>query len=205
MSCQVPSSENLSQTAAVLLIERLIRREPAAVEALLREFGPGMLAAARSVLGDESEARDAVQDAVMSALGAIGTLDEPAALAGWLRRIALNAALAILRKRRRHRECRMSDLLPRYHDDGHLADPEPVWTASLGGDIERRELLTTVRDAIESLPASYREVLILRDVIGIDTRETAELLEIAPNLVKVRLHRARQALRTLLEGVIPGQ
>jgi RNA polymerase sigma-70 factor (ECF subfamily) len=198
-----PCEQNRPSFADAALIDRLARREPAAVEALLREFGPAMLAAARSVLGDENEARDAVQDAVLSALGAMGTLDDPAALAGWLRRIALNAALGILRKRRRHRECRMTDLLPRYRDDGHLADPEPVWTASFPVDIERRELLAVVREAIERLPPSYREVLILRDVIGIDTREAAELLEIEPNLVKVRLHRARQALRTLLEGVLP--
>ena len=62
-----------------------------------------------------------------------------------------------------------------------------------------RELREFVRDAIDRLPESYREVLLLRDIEELDTTAVAELLGISENLVKVRLHRARQALRMLLE------
>jgi RNA polymerase sigma-70 factor (ECF subfamily) len=62
-----------------------------------------------------------------------------------------------------------------------------------------------VRRAIERLPDAYREVLILRDIEELDTEETAELLDASPNAIKVRLHRARQALRTLLEGSSPSK
>jgi len=64
---------------------------------------------------------------------------------------------------------------------------------------KRRAAAKRVRDAIESLPEAHRVVLILRDIEGVDTAETAKLLSVKPNLVKVRLHRARQALRNLLE------
>jgi RNA polymerase sigma-70 factor (ECF subfamily) len=64
--------------------------------------------------------------------------------------------------------------------------------------IERAENKALVRRLIDQLPDAYRTVLMLRDIEGMDTEETAKLLETTPNAVKVRLHRARQALRTLL-------
>jgi RNA polymerase sigma factor (sigma-70 family) len=71
--------------------------------------------------------------------------------------------------------------------------------------LESAEIRAMVRRAIERLPDAYREVLILRDIEELDTEETAELLDASPNAIKVRLHRARQALRTLLEGSSPSK
>jgi RNA polymerase sigma-70 factor (ECF subfamily) len=80
--------------------------------------------------------------------------------------------------------------------DGHQATAPGEWSDAL---LERKEMAAVVRDAIARLPEHYRTVLLLRDIEERDTAETAELLETTPNAVKVRLHRARQALRTLLD------
>jgi len=65
--------------------------------------------------------------------------------------------------------------------------------------LQRQETRALVRGCIDRLPESYRVVLLLRDIEELDTEETARLLDISPNAVKIRLHRARQALRTLLD------
>ena len=72
-------------------------------------------------------------------------------------------------------------------------------------NLERRETHALVRQGIDQLPASYRTVLILRDIEELGTEETAKMLEVTPNAVKIRLHRARQALRTLLDPHFRGE
>ena len=67
--------------------------------------------------------------------------------------------------------------------------------------MERAETRSAVRNCIDELPETHRSVLILRDIQELDTQTVAGLLEISPNAVKVRLHRARQALRTLLDPI----
>ena len=74
-----------------------------------------------------------------------------------------------------------------------------AWSASAEELASRREMRQVVRDAIARLPETYRSVLLLRDIEGMDTREAAQVLEISEPLVKTRLHRARQALRELLD------
>jgi RNA polymerase sigma-70 factor (ECF subfamily) len=108
-----------------------------------------------------------------------------------------NAALMKLRSRRRRPETSIDDLLPRFDEDGHFAEPVTAWDES-AGLLERHETRTMVRRAIAALPASHRTVLVLRDIEELDTDETAARLGITPNAVKTRLHRARLALRALL-------
>ncbi len=73
------------------------------------------------------------------------------------------------------------------------------WKKTAHDVLESRETRAMVRGLIDELPELYRNVLILRDIEGMDTKEAAELLEVTPNAVKIRLHRARIALRTLLD------
>jgi len=89
------------------------------------------------------------------------------------------------------------DLLPRFEADGHRRDPGAPWEPA--ERLERRELRKLVRDAIERLPEAHRTVLLLRDIEELDTAAVAELLGVSTGVVKTRLHRARQALRTLLD------
>ena len=85
-------------------------------------------------------------------------------------------------------------------EDGHQLDPPDPWAETGDQVLHRAELRQTVREAIDQLPDTYRNVLLLRDIEELDTQETADVLGISTNATKTRLHRARQALRTLLDG-----
>lgn len=179
------------------LLSRLRAGEQAAFEELVRAETGRLLAVTRRILPTEDDARDAVQDAFLFAFRSLDRFQGHSRLSTWLHRIAVNAALMKLRTRRRKREEPLDPLLPTYLDDGHHAERFAQWDdpADL---IERAENKALVRRLINDLPDAYRTVLLLRDIEGLDTEETAKLLETTPNAVKVRLHRARQALRTLL-------
>jgi RNA polymerase sigma-70 factor (ECF subfamily) len=168
-----------------------------ACELVVRRFGARLLAVARRVLGNDDDARDALQDAFLCAFRAIDRFTGDARLSTWLHRIVVNAALMRLRSRRRRAEDSIDDLLPRFDDEGGWLEPPTSWRSD--ELLERGETRVRVRQAIEQLPARHREVLVLRDIEELDTGEVAGMLGISANAVKVRLHRARQALRTLIE------
>lgn len=189
----------LDEAAEAALIERLRAGDDSAYETLVRSYGGPMLAVARRLLGSDEDAGDALQDAFTSAFRAIGAFEGGSRLATWLHRIVVNAALMKLRTRRRRPEQSISEFLPRFLEDGHQELPAVEWQDS-GADLDREELRAYVRASIQKLPENYRTVLMLRDIEELDTQQTAEILGIEPNAVKVRLHRARQALRTLLDA-----
>jgi len=181
------------------LIARLRRGEDAAFEELIRAYGGRLLAVARRFLPVEEDARDAVQDAFLSAFRAIESFQGQARLSTWLHRIVVNAALMKLRSRSRKPEVLIEDLLPDFLEDGHMASPAVEWRKPADDPVERSQLRALVLDSIHRLPEAHRNVLILRDIEELDTEETAEILGTSANAVKTRLHRARQALRGLLE------
>jgi RNA polymerase sigma-70 factor (ECF subfamily) len=187
------------------LLARLRDGEAAAFETLVREYGGRMLATARRLIGTEDDARDVLQEAFLAAFRAIDGFAGNARLSTWLHRIVVNAALMKMRSRRRRREESIDGLLPRFDEDGHWVEPAAPWDASTDELVEREETRVRVRKAIDRLPANYRTVLMLRDVEELDTDETAALLGVTANAVKTRLHRARQALRTLLERELAGE
>ena len=178
------------------LVARLQRGDESAFEAIVRAHGGRLLAVARRFLGNNEDAQDAVQDAFIRAFKAIHTFEARAQLHTWLHRILVNTALMKLRERRRRPTESLDDLLPAYSADGHQTVASRDWSDAV---LERKETAGIVREAIAMLPDSYREVLVLRDIEEKDTSEAAEILGTTPNVVKVRLHRARQALRTLLD------
>ena len=178
------------------LVARLKRGDDTAFEAIVRAHGGRLLAVARRFLGNDQDAQDAVQDAFIRAYKAIHTFESRAQLYTWLHRILVNTALMKLRERRRRPTESIEDLLPAYVSNGHQAVASRDWSDAV---LERKETAAIVREAIAMLPDQYREVLVLRDIEEKDTAEAAEILGTTSNVVKVRLHRARQALRTLLD------
>jgi len=184
------------------LIRRLKAGDEEAYAVVVRTLGGRMLSVARRFLHDEDLARDAVQDAFLSAFRAIHSFDGDAQISTWLHRIVVNASLMRLRTRRRKPEQSIEPMLPAFAEDGHHASrPVLAWTASAEDALLHREARAQVRGAIADLPERYRTVLLLRDIEERSTRETAELLGITENAVKLRLHRARQALATRLQGL----
>jgi len=179
-----------------LLVGRLQRGDEAAFEELVRHHGGRLLSVARRFLGGSEDAQDAVQEAFIRAFKAIHTFEERAQLHTWLHRILVNTALMKLRERRRKPEESIDELLPTFATDGHQTVESREWSDAL---LERKETASLVREAIARLPEPYRVVLVLRDLEERDTAETARILGTTTTVVKVRLHRARQALRTLLD------
>jgi len=179
------------------LLDRLRRDDGSAFEELTQRYAGRMLAVARRMLRNEEEARDAVQEAFLSAFKALDRFHGDAKVSTWLHRIVVNAALMRLRTRRRKPEGSLEDLLPSFDETGHWAsDVEPIATPS--DAYERREIRTAVRRCIDQLPEAYRTILLLRDIEELDCEETAAELGLTASAVKSRLHRARHALRTLL-------
>lgn len=175
-----------------------------AFEKFVRLYGGRLLAVAGRILGNDEDAQDAVQDALLSAVRGIQGFNGEARVYTWVHRIVANAALMRLR-RRRLQERPIDDLLPRFLDDGHRDVPLGEWTEPVGAGIERAETRQLVGECIRQLPESYRIVLTMRDLEEIDTAETAQLLGVSVGVVKTRLHRARQALRTLLDPHFRGE
>jgi RNA polymerase sigma-70 factor (ECF subfamily) len=186
-------------------VERLRAGDEAAYAALVRMHAGRLLAVARRMLRTEEDARDALQEAFLQAFRGIDRFEGGARLSTWLHRILVNACLMRLRTRSRRPEGAIEELLPAFYEDGHRIDPGPPWRSEGADLVEQRELATLVRGAIDRLPEIYRNVLLLRDIEGLDTEETARLLDVKGDTVKVRLHRARQALRALLAPHFTGE
>ncbi len=181
------------------LLTRLRAGDERAYEALVRANGTRLLAVARRILGNEEDARDAVQDAFTAAYRNLDRFEGGSRLSTWLHRIVVNAALMKLRTRKRKPEQPLDPLLPGFADDGHHADQFSTWEEPIDVTLERAETRDLVRRQIDNLPDKYRIVLLLRDIEGLSTDEAAAALGTTANAVKIRLHRARQALRALLD------
>ncbi len=188
----------------VALVDALRRGESAAYERLVREYAGRLLAVARRYLKSEDDAQDVVQEAFLSAFKAIGSFAGESRISTWLHRIVVNAALMKLRRRGPRSEQSIEALLPTFLPDGHNAHPATLWDASVVESAEREETRAWVRACIERLPETHRVVLMLRDIDEVDSDEAAAMLGITPNALKTRLHRARQALRTLLDERLRG-
>ena len=181
------------------LVTRLKAHDEKAFETMVRQYGSRMLATARRLLGNEHDANDAVQQAFISVFKSIAGFNGKARLSTWLHRIVVNAALAQMRYRRRRPELPIDDLLPRFDEEGRWAGDGTQQNVARENLTDGRETQEMVRRCIDRLPEAYRSVLILRDIEELNTVEVAEMLAVTPNAAKIRLHRARQALKTLIE------
>ena len=180
------------------LIRRLRAGDEDAFETMVKEYSGRMLTVARRFLRVEQDARDAVQEALISAFRAIGDFAGEARLSTWLHRIVVNASLMQLRKRRRRNEESIEELLPCFSETGDWVKEDRNGINLRDAALERRDTREMVRRCIDRLPDNYRNVLLMRDIQDLDTREVADMLGAHPNNIKVRLHRAHQALRTLV-------
>ena len=174
-------------------------------EELVRDNAGWMLVLAERMLNDTALAEDAVQEALISAINGLDRFEEKSSLKTWLHRITVNAALSKIRKQKRLAEQSIDEFLPEF--DQYECRIEQAWThlASAQDIAEDEEARARVGDCIRSLPDAFRVVLQLRDIEGYDTGETAKLLEISEANVKVRLHRARAALKKILEPILRGE
>ncbi len=194
------ASASDSSAAQQCLLARLRAGEDRAFEELVRSASPRLLATLRRILRSEDDARDALQQTFLHAFRALERFEGQARLSTWLHRIAINTALMMLRSRRRHPEESIDELLPCFDAGGHRV----FESAAPDEALDEKRSREAVRRCIDQLPPTHRTVLLLRDIEGLGPEETARALGVSSDAVKTRLHRARQALRTLLvrEGVL---
>jgi RNA polymerase sigma-70 factor, ECF subfamily len=190
------STPTLEQTGERELIGLAYGGSGPAFGEIMRRNNRRLFRAARGIIGTDWEAEEVVQDAYIRAFRALGTFRQQAALGTWLTRIVINEAQGRLRGRRETRP--LTDL-----DDKTMGEIIPFPVVAPTADPEReaaiREIRSLLEGAIDALPASFREVFILRHVEGLSTEETAHVLSIETETVKTRLHRARTRLQQALQ------
>jgi RNA polymerase sigma-70 factor (ECF subfamily) len=166
----------------------------AAFEKLMRRYNQRVFRAARSVLRDDTEAQDVVQETFVRAFRHINGFESRSSAGTWLTRIAVNEALLRVRRSRRFDSLESQT---KQQEGGFFSvesnQPGPEEQAS------SRELRSVLVAAIDSLQEDFRTVFMLREIEGLSTLETAEILQASPEAVRVRFHRARQALRRQVE------
>ena len=180
--------------------ERVARAQAgdlSAFEELLAPHEGRLYALARHLVG-ATDAADVLQTGLVSAIEALGSFRGEASLGTWLTRIVTNAGLKHLRTRRSRPAVSLDAL--REDDESPVRKPEFVadWREDPVRSVERAELGRLLDEGAAALPEHHRAVFVLRDVAGLSVAETATALEIAPANVKVRLLRARLALRERL-------
>lgn len=161
-----------------------------------------MLALAERLLRDRGLAEDVVQESFLRAYEGLAGFEGRSSIESWLHRITVNTALSKLRQLKRLAEQSIDEHLPEF--DRFDCRIELPWShlATVEEVIENDETRQRVYETIGELPDSYRIVLQLRDIEEYDTSEVATLLGISQSNVKVRLHRARAALKKLIEPIL---
>jgi RNA polymerase sigma-70 factor, ECF subfamily len=172
------------------IVDRVKGGEVALYEIIMRRYNQRLYRVARAVLRDDAEAEDVMQDAYVRAYQHLDQFAGRSLFSTWLTRIALHEALSRLRLRNRNQQ---------FDDSGRDGEssmnnmvessPDPEQNAS------RAELSHLLEEALLGLPEQYRTVVMLRDVEGMSTAETASALDLTEDNVKIRLHRGRAMAR----------
>lgn len=177
-------------------LARLGRGE--AFRVLIQRCNQPLFRTARSVMRDDSEAEDVLQEAYVRAFQKLGHFRGESSLLTWLTRIVLNEARDRLRKRRTMVEL---DAVERAQEAGQvLTFPSGQAASDPERDASRAEARRLLEHAVDELPENFRLVFILREVDGRSVEETADSLGVLPATVKTRLHRARRMLRESLDA-----
>jgi len=178
------------------LLQGLRRGDPEACACMLKRYAPRVYAVAIRMVNDRDEAEEVLQETFISACKNIHKFEGRSALNTWLHRIATNAALMHLRKRK-NREVSL-DAPVETQDGEDVVREVQDWAFSPDDHALNSETRAVLEQAIAALPETLRTVFVLREIEGYSTEETANILGISISAAKVRLHRARLRLREML-------
>ena len=181
------------------LIQRFLAGEQSVFHDLIRPYEQMYYRLAFSILRNEQDAEDAVQQAIVTLFTRLDQLKEPERFKQWSMRVVQNEARLLWRRRRQGQYESIDD---REENGNEISFRGPRdfadWRDLPSEAAEKSELQEALLKALESIPASYREILLLRDVEQLNVAETMEILGISEATVKTRLHRARLRLREAL-------
>ncbi len=196
---QADGAAALDTLADVELARRVVARDRHAFRAIMKAHNQRLYRLARSIVRNDSEAEDVVQEAYVLGFAHLDRFRGESSLGTWLSRIVINEALGRLRKKRRAAGvARSADensgaMILRFPVD-NTGDPERT--------MAQRQILQLVEQATDALPDIYRTVFVARVIEGLNVDETAALLGLRAETVKSRLHRARRLVRESLDEQI---
>jgi RNA polymerase sigma-70 factor (ECF subfamily) len=197
------------------LVDRLLSHNDDAFETLVREYGPAMYNVILAIVNNPSDAQDCLQKAFVQVFENIQSFRRDASLKTWLHRIAVNSALMLLRSQKRQKTVPLEDYSQHYNQYGERTAYCAHTTHTIDTDgadhsnnnieqlFERLETKTSLHQLICQLPEKYCNVLLLRDIQGLSTKETSVYLDISESVVKTQLHRARLFLKAALSKPKP--
>lgn len=202
MGSTATAEPDLRSLGDIALVERARHGDGDAFREIVQRHNRRLYRVARSVLGDEAEAEDVVQEAYVRAFAHLDGFRGEARLSTWLTRIALNEALGRVRQRRPTVGVEHIDRIEERGEARIIVLP----TAQKDGDPEtaaaRAEIRRLLERAVDRLPDPFRVVFVLRDIEEMSVEETAAQLGLRPETVKTRLHRARRLLREALDRTL---
>jgi len=184
------------------LVERARNRDGAAVRLIMQRHNRRLFRVARSVLHDDAEAEDVVQEAYVRAFTHLDGFRGEAQLSTWLTRIALNEALGRLRRRRITVGLKDIDAISGQGEARVIYLPSARQDSDPEAAAARAQVRRLLERAVDQLPDSFRMVFVLRDIEELSIEETASQLGLRPETVKTRLHRARRLLRQSLDRTL---
>ena len=190
-----------------VLVARARSKDVVAFEELLSRYEDKLYRLAMRFVRNENDAQEILQDVFLSAWRNLPGFEGRAQFGSWMYRVTVNAALMFLRARNRHPEVMLDDVEPGIlskaaGDSVHGSSED--WSQRPDEQLQSEELRRHIQAAVDALPDGLRTVFLVRDVEGLSTEETAELLELSLPAVKTRLHRARLALREAIGHYFAG-
>ncbi len=188
------------------LVERLRRRDEHALAELSSAYGHKIFQLAFRYLRNHEDAEEVVQDVLMKVFRKIELFRGDSALSSWIFRITFNTAMSRLRRGKIARACEVTELEigPSTADEGPGKIDPADWSQMADEELLRQQLRERLAEAVEHLPAIYREPVILRDLKGLSTEEASSRLRVKDQTLKSRLHRGRMLLRSRLSDFAEG-
>ena len=174
------------------LIARLQQRDEAAFEELIRQYEKKVYTLCFRMCGSSEDAEEAAQDTFLALWRGIDRFRQESSLSTWIYRLASNACIDTLRRRKKQNAVSLDD--EELFVDAVDTSPQPQEAA------ERREAQKLLQEGLMSLPEEYRKVLILREIEGLSYTEIAESASLELGTVKSRISRGRALLRNFLSG-----
>jgi len=168
---------------------------PSVWKEVLACHGPSLLSYAARMLGDKDTAAEIVQDALVNIYCTINHFDGRCSFKSWLYRAVHNRSIDEIRRRKRYIDVGDDPEQNYFNAAGRWQHDCPGWDGAIAKQLDDRRLLNIVREEIYRLPHAHREVLLLKEVEGLQTEEICAALEISPGNLRIRIHRARTALR----------
>ncbi|MEX0821273.1 MAG: sigma-70 family RNA polymerase sigma factor [Rhodothermales bacterium] len=179
-------------------MERLLQGDKEEFGKMVQRESPRLFRVIVRMLRDDDEAESVMQEAFLQAYKGLDSFRGDSKFTTWLYAIGINLAKASLRKNKRVSQYEEDDIerMQPAFSKGMYVESFDTWDPSKLAEREQRKRI--VHDAIDRLPTDYRTIVILRDIEELSTAEAAAILDITEGAARVRLHRARQALRSIL-------